>query len=211
MKGDPSYVDDTLGSAGASPHRHASPFAPPAAPPPPQKQGAGCFQKWLLVVGAIVIVSFGGCFIGLAVLGATAPPEYALPGQQLPKQERKAINDLNLLRPGERIVYFYAEGFSAEDKMVFFTDTRLVTYDDDLPRPDFEVPLSQVRSVRVIYREGFLGAERLHRGDGHEPGHVRCCQRPQRRRGVSSSADQVGSGSGWQREIVLETRSLALW
>lgn len=156
MKGDPTYVDDTLGSAGAAPHRHPSPFAPPAAPPPPQKQGGGCFQKWLLVVGAIVIVSFGGCFIGLAVLGATAPPEYALPGQQLPKQEREAINDLALLRPGERIVYFYAEGFSAEDKMVFFTDTRLVTYDDDLPRPDFEVPLSQVRSVRVIYREGFL-------------------------------------------------------
>ena len=106
--------------------------ATPPFPPTPVRSRLPTWAK--LLIGFALAATLGVVLLcsGVIYLGLRAPATRALTGSQLPKRHLETIRRLELLDEGERIRYFYSDGWlSIEDGMYFFTDRKVVVYGSD--------------------------------------------------------------------------------
>lgn len=69
--------------------------------------------------------------IGVLIETGVLPDSKVLRGSELSKRHRQVLVDLKLIRPDERIIYFYSAGlFSVAEDGNFFTPERVVSYEN---------------------------------------------------------------------------------
>lgn len=96
-------------------------------------------------------------FLALYIIGSIAPETSVYLGRQVPKKYVEEIKDLKLLRHGEKIVYFYSDGFiDIKDGMYFVTDQNVVAYNNLWEEPETIIPFETIDSLSVDYDESFL-------------------------------------------------------
>ena len=112
----------------------------------------------------------GGAFLSgcimLVLLGLLLPemPEtYVLEGDQLSTDQRATIESLGLLKPSERILYFYSDGFwDMKEGFYMLTDQALILWGEAfLPEgrvlaPAVWLPLSEITFIGVHYSDSWL-------------------------------------------------------
>ena len=68
----------------------------------------------------------------------------------MPKKYVEEIKGLKLLRHGEKIVYFYSDGFiDIKDGMYFVTDQNVVAYNNLWEEPETIIPFETIDSLSV--------------------------------------------------------------
>ncbi len=96
-------------------------------------------------------------FLALYIIGSIAPETSVYLGRQVPKKYVEEIKDLKLLRHGEKIVYFYSDGFiDIKDGMYFVTDQNVVAYNNLWEEPETIIPFETIDSLSVDYDDSFL-------------------------------------------------------
>ena len=96
-------------------------------------------------------------FLALYIIGSIAPVTSVYLGRQVPKKYVEEIKGLKLLRHGEKIVYFYSDGFiDIKDGMYFVTDQNVVAYNNLWEEPETIIPFETIDSLSVDYDDSFL-------------------------------------------------------
>ena len=96
-------------------------------------------------------------FLALYIIGSIAPVTSVYLGRQVPKKYVEEIKGLKLLRHGEKIVYFYSDGFiDIKDGMYFVTDQNVVAYNNLWEEPETIIPFETIDSISVDYDDSFL-------------------------------------------------------
>jgi len=89
-------------------------------------------------------------FLALYIIGSIAPVTSVYLGRQVPKKYVEEIKGLKLLRHGEKIVYFYSDGFiDIKDGMYFVTDQNVVAYNNLWEEPETIIPFETIDSISV--------------------------------------------------------------
>ena len=89
-------------------------------------------------------------FLALYIIGSIAPVTSVYLGRQVPKKDVEEIKGLKLLRHGEKIVYFYSDGFiDIKDGMYFVTDQNVVAYNNLWEEPETIIPFETIDSISV--------------------------------------------------------------
>jgi hypothetical protein len=105
------------------------------------------------IVASIVILTL----LALFVIGSIAPETSVYLGRQVPKNYIKEIKELKLLSDGEKIVYFYSDGFTdIKDGMYFVTNQNVVAYNNLWEEPETIIPFKSIDSLSVDYDDSFL-------------------------------------------------------
>ena len=115
------------------------PLPPPSAPqlPPPGAQPpvprSGC-RKWAtgLGIGCAVLVGLlfvAASLLGLAIESGHLPDSVAQPAGKIPAPILSKLRELEIIEPGERVLYFYSAGLlSIEEDGNLFTESRVISY-----------------------------------------------------------------------------------
>lgn len=165
----PGYGPTNPGSQGWPPGQQ------PGFPPhqqPPRKTGGG--RKWLIIGGVGCLLPIILCVVGLVVFGVvieTQSPEiWATPGTQMQSKFRKKIENLGLVDPEDKIIWFYSDAvMSITEGMYFYTNDELILYSDQWQRPQVVIPMQDISKVDAHYDNSFLtdstATVTLHSGD----------------------------------------------
>jgi len=102
-----------------------------------------------------VTVSIAGVLIlalsVLIVVAALGPENAVVPGKQLKARYVREIQGLGLLDKNEELAYFYSDAFySIRNGLYFFTDKKVVLYNEDWARPSIIVPYGAITNIELI-------------------------------------------------------------
>ena len=114
----------------------------------------------------IAVIVVGGLLLTLGVLETfvpTTPAEtYVVEGEQLSTDQRATIESLGILKPGERILYFYSDGFwDITEGFYVLTDQALILWGEAFVQeggtlvPAVRLPLDQITSIGVEYSDSW--------------------------------------------------------
>ena len=102
--------------------------------------------------GFIVII-----IIVLMIIGALSPETSVYLGHEVPKGYIKEIKELHLLERGEKIQYFYSDGFLDIKKGLYFlTEKKLVIYSEEWSEPAIIISYQEILNVNIERDESFL-------------------------------------------------------
>lgn len=107
---------------------------------------------------SLAVFGFGVvAFIGFLIfLGSYGLDTKAVPGANLPLRHLETIRGLGLIEEGEKIRYFYSDAvFDVRGGMYFFTDKKVVVYDDELPEVPIVVPFDQITDIKADLSDSF--------------------------------------------------------
>jgi hypothetical protein len=123
--------------------------------PPQQKSNT---LWWVLgIVGGFVIL-FVFVVVGLLTYVGTVGPETSVySGNQLPTRFQETIEEVGALEEGEKIKYFYSDGFTdIRNGFYFVSDRNVVIYSDQLDPALTVIPFAQIDSVHLSRDESFF-------------------------------------------------------
>ena len=114
-------------------------------------------KKVLIAIAIVAGVFLALVFGGLVYLGTVSPETFVVHGHQMRSSQKRTVEELGLLEPGEKIKYFYSDGLiNIKDGMYFATDKHLVLYSENWDDPKLIVPFSEITEMDVIYNESWI-------------------------------------------------------
>ena len=135
---------------------------PPISPqsmlsPTPPPQRASGWGKWLVIVAIVFGLGFFGMFATCLYIGIATPGTKVLPGRQLPSKYKTQIGKLGILEPGERIEFFYSDGFlDIEEGFYLLTDRRVVIYSKEFDDPALLMPYEDIEEVDADFSDSWI-------------------------------------------------------
>jgi len=110
--------------------------------------------KGLAIAG--IVLSVLGIAWGAAfwVFVARIPEVKPVTGREVTESQRRQLEHMEVIAPGETIELFYAGGLTVKESGVVLTDTRLVTYADG--NKGEECPLKDVADITFTPSTGWL-------------------------------------------------------
>lgn len=89
--------------------------------------------------------------IALFVVAALGPDDAVVPGKQLKARYVREIQGLGLLDKNEELTYFYSDAFySIRNGFYFFTDKKVVLYNEDWASASIIVPYGAITNIELI-------------------------------------------------------------
>ncbi len=114
-------------------------------------------KKTLFYVAASIGGFIAFIFIGLALLGIITPETEVIPGRQLKAKYVNFVREHRLLGPSETIEFWYSNGFpSFENGFYFFTNKKVVLYNEDWEEPVIEVKLHEILDIEYYENPSVL-------------------------------------------------------
>jgi hypothetical protein len=98
------------------------------------------------IVGVLMIA-----LIAIFVVAALGPEDAVVPGKQLKARYVRELQGLHLLDKNEELTYFYSDAFySIRKGLYFFTDKKVVLYNEDWGSASIIVPYGAITSIELI-------------------------------------------------------------
>jgi len=93
----------------------------------------------------------------LIILGSFVPETAVIPGRQLKAEYASVVEELGLLDPDEKILFWYSDGlFSVKEGFYFFTNKKVVVYRQDYEEPAVIVTYSEIEDIEITRNLSFF-------------------------------------------------------
>jgi len=103
-----------------------------------------CWVKALLLFSIVLVLAGGSVVLFLMYVGVMGPATYVYSPGQTPRRFLAVAEEVGGLQPGEKVEFFYSEGFiDVREGFTYVSDRKVVIYD-----PEGEPPL-----VATEYRD----------------------------------------------------------
>lgn len=130
------------------------------APPPPGKVRRGVpWWGWVLILGGgLLVLSCGGVLGWVVYIGAVGPETKVYTANEVPRKFLTTIEGLNLLEPGEKLLYFYSDGLTdIRNGFYFVSDRKVVVYRQDAgSAPATVVPFARIQDAQIQRTDSFF-------------------------------------------------------
>ena len=113
-------------------------------------QASNKSKKLKIIVGSILGIILLIIIVFIGILVVYSPDTKIVPGVQLKSSYLSVIRDLKLLDHNENIIFFYSDGlFDIKEGFYFFSDKKLVIYNESLEEPTIIISFSEIEDIEL--------------------------------------------------------------